>query len=282
MSLTNGNRLGPYEIQSLLGEGGMGGQVYVATDTRLESNTVRRLLPDPRVQVRVASIERPLDPVALGLRRGPGGLDLTLQSSDHVPQGMVWVEAAASGASTGTVLVTPSLLPAFWLDKQEVTNRQFKAFVDAGGYRTRASWKEPFTKDGKTLPWEDAMSRFHDATSRPGPATWQLETYPDGTADLPVGGVSWYEAAAYCESVQKSLPTAYHWYQAAGAGLFSTILQLSNFSGHGPQPVGKNAGLSQYGALDMAGNVKEWSASPVGTKRAILGGSWNESSYTFA
>ena len=229
-----------------------------------------------------ASIERPLDPVALGLRRGPGGLDLTLQSSDRVPQGMIWVEAAAAGASTGTVLVTPALLPAFWLDKQEVTNRQFKAFVDAGGYRTRASWKEPFTKDGKTLRWEDAMSRFHDATSRPGPATWQLGTYPDGTADLPVGGVSWYEAAAYCESVQKSLPTAYHWYQAAGAGLFSTILQLSNFSGHGPQPVGKNAGLSQYGALDMAGNVKEWSASPVGTKRAILGGSWNESSYTFA
>jgi len=229
-----------------------------------------------------ASIERPLDPVALGLRRGPGGLDLTLQSSDRVPQGMVWVEAAASGDSIGTVLVTPALLPAFWLDKQEVTNRQFKAFLDAGGYRTRASWKDPFTKDGKTLQWEDAMSRFHDATSRPGPATWQLGTYPDGTADLPVSGVSWYEAAAYCESVQKSLPTAYHWYQAAGAGLFSTILQLSNFSGRGPQPVGSNRGLSQYGALDMAGNVKEWSASPVGTKRAILGGSWNESSYTFA
>jgi formylglycine-generating enzyme required for sulfatase activity/tRNA A-37 threonylcarbamoyl transferase component Bud32/dienelactone hydrolase len=229
-----------------------------------------------------ASIEQPLDPVALGLRRGPGGLDVTLQSSDRVPQGMIWVEAAAAGASIGTVLVTPASLPAFWLDKQEVTNRQFKAFVDAGGYRTRASWKEPFTKDGKTLPWEDAMLRFHDATSRPGPATWQLGTHPDGTADLPVSGVSWYEAAAYCESVQKSLPTAYHWYQAAGAGLFSTILQLSNFGGQGPQPVGKNAGLSQYGALDMAGNVKEWSASPVGTKRAILGGSWNESSYTFA
>jgi eukaryotic-like serine/threonine-protein kinase len=229
-----------------------------------------------------ASIERPLDPVALGLRRGPGGLDLTLQSSDRVPQGMVWVEAAASGDSIGTVLVAPASFPAFWLDKQEVSNRQFKAFVDAGGYRTPASWKEPFTKDGKTLPWEDAMSRFHDTTSRPGPATWQLGTYPDGTAELPVNGVSWYEAAAYCESMQKSLPTAYHWYHAAGAGLFSTILQLSNFSGHGPQPVGKNPGLSQYGALDMAGNVKEWSASPVGTKRAILGGSWNESSYTFA
>jgi cephalosporin-C deacetylase-like acetyl esterase len=229
-----------------------------------------------------ASIERPFDPVALGLSPSAGHLDLTLQSNDRVPEGMIWVDAAAAGAATGPALMAPAVIPAFWLDKQEVSNKQFKAFVDAGGYRTRASWKEPFVTNGHTLLWEDAMSRFHDATSRAGPATWQLGTYPDGTADLPVGGVSWYEAAAYCDSLQKSLPTAYHWYQAAaGVGLFSTILQLSNFSGHGPQPVGRNQGLSQYGALDMAGNVKEWSISPTSTKRAILGGSWNESSYTF-
>jgi len=229
-----------------------------------------------------APIERPFDPVALALSPAAGRFDVTLQSNDRVPEGMIWVEEAAAGASTGTTLATPSFMPAFWLDKYEVSNRQFKAFVDAGGYRTRASWKEPFVKYGQPLRWEDAMLRFHDATSRAGPATWQLGTYPDGTADLPVGGVSWYEAAAYCESVQKSLPTAYHWYRAAvGAGLFSSILQLSNFSGQGPQPVGRNPGLSQYGALDMAGNLKEWSASPVGAKRAILGGSWNESSYTF-
>jgi alpha-beta hydrolase superfamily lysophospholipase len=214
-----------------------------------------------------ASIERPLDPVELGLRPGPGGLDLTLQPSDRMPQGMIWVDAAAKGATTGTadVLVVPERIPPFWLDKQEVSNRQFKAFVDAGGYRT------------------DAMSRFHDSTSRAGPATWQFGTYPEGTAGLPVAGVSWYEAAAYCDSVQKSLPTAYHWFHAAaGVGLFSTILQLSNFNGHGPEPVGRIAGLSQYGALDMAGNVKEWSASSVGAKRAILGGGWNEPSYTYA
>jgi eukaryotic-like serine/threonine-protein kinase len=229
-----------------------------------------------------ASIERPFDPVGLALSPSAGHLDLTLQSNDRVPQGMIWVDAAAAGASTGRELVAPAVIPAFWLDKQEVSNKQFKAFVDTGGYRTRASWKEPFVTNGHTLRWEDAMSGFHDTTSRAGPATWQLGTYPDGTADLPVNGVSWYEAAAYCDSVQKSLPTAYHWYQAAaGAGFFSTIVQLSNFSGHGPQPVGKNQGLSQYGALDMAGNVKEWSSSPTGTKRAILGGSWNEASYTF-
>ena len=40
-------------------------------------------------------------------------------------------------------------------------------------------------------------ARFRDATGRPGPATWRSGTYPDGQADFPVGGVSWYEAAAY-------------------------------------------------------------------------------------
>jgi hypothetical protein len=227
-----------------------------------------------------ASIERPFDPVGLALSPSAGHLDLTLHRRDLAPPDMIWVDAAGAGVSMTSGLTTPAPIPGFWLDKHEVSNRQFKSFVDAGGYRTRTSWRKPFVQGG-SISWEEAMSRFLDATSRAGPATWQLGTYPDGTADLPVSGVSWYEAAAYCDSVQKTLPTAYHWYQAAGGGYFSTIIQLSNFSGHGPQPVGRNRGLSQYGALDMAGNVKEWSASPVGSKRALLGGSWNESSYTF-
>jgi tRNA A-37 threonylcarbamoyl transferase component Bud32 len=229
-----------------------------------------------------ASIERPFDPVGLSLSPSAGHVDLTLQKQERAPSDMVWVDAAVAGVSTTSGLTTPAPVPGFWLDKHEVSNRQFKSFVDAGAYRTRTSWNEPFVEAGRTLPWEDAMSRLLDATSRAGPATWQLGTYPDDADDLPVAGVSWYEAAAYCESVQKTLPTAYHWFQAAGAGFFSTILQLSNFGGHGPQPVGRNRGLSQYGALDMAGNVKEWSASLVGNTRAILGGSWNEPSYMFA
>jgi dienelactone hydrolase len=228
-----------------------------------------------------ASIERPFDPVGLALSPGAGHVDLTLQTRERAPSDMVWVEATDAGVSTTSGLTTPASLPGFWLDTHEVSNRQFKSFVDAGAYRTHTSWKEPFVESGRTLRWEDAMPRLLDATSRPGPATWQLGTYPDDTDDLPVAGVSWYEAAAYCDSVHKTLPTAYHWFQAAGAGFFSTILQLSNFSGHGPQPVGKNRGLSQYGALDMAGNVKEWSSSRVGRTRAILGGSWNEPSYMF-
>jgi len=125
------------------------------------------------------------------------------------------------------------------------------------------------------------LAGFRDSTGRPGPATWQLGTYPEGTADFPVGGVSWYEAAAYARFARKSLPTVYHWFHAAGVGYSSDIIQLSNFGGRGPEPVGKNRGLSRFGAFDMAGNLKEWSANAAGSQRLILGGGWNEASYMF-
>jgi eukaryotic-like serine/threonine-protein kinase len=228
------------------------------------------------------TVEHTFDPVDLGLGPSAGRLELPLQTKESVPTGMVWVGSVAEGVQVGFTLVTPTALPAFWLDKYEVTNRKFKEFTDAGGYQKREYWKEPFVKAGKVLSWEQAMAGFRDATGRPGPATWQLGTYPEGTADLPVGGVSWYEAAAYAHFAKKSLPTAYHWFHAAGVGFSSDIIQLSNFGGRGPEAVGKNRGLSRFGTFDMAGNLKEWSASAAGSQRLILGGGWNEASYMFS
>jgi len=54
-------------------------------------------------------------------------------------------------------------------------------------------------KNGRTQSWEQAMAEFRDATGRPGPATWEIGTYKEGQAEFPIGGVSWYEAAAYAE-----------------------------------------------------------------------------------
>src|SRR5207247_9120466 len=127
------------------------------------------------------------------------------------------------------------------------------------------------------------MTEFRDATGRRGPSTWALGTYAEGQEDYPVGGVSWYEAAAYAEFAGKSLPTIYHWYNAAGADIiFAEILQLSNFSGKGPARVGTYQGLSPYGSYDMAGNVKEWCWNETGGKRYILGGAWSDPGYFFA
>ena len=204
---------------------------------------------------------------------------VTLRRTGEAPEGMVYVQA---GWRLPVRPPPPVPLEDFWLDRLEVTNRQFKAFVDAGGYTDATRWTHPFVNDGRAIPWTEAVRQFRDATGRPGPATWELGTYPEGQADLPVTGVSWYEAAAYAEYAGKSLPTYYHWNYAAGRGIFSDILLLSNFAGNGLAKVGEYQGLGTFGTYDMAGNAKEWCLNSTGPRRYILGAAWNEPSYMYA
>jgi tRNA A-37 threonylcarbamoyl transferase component Bud32/dienelactone hydrolase len=209
-----------------------------------------------------------------------GGLlsqTITLRPAKELPEGMVRIPAGAHVA--GVIPGFP--LDEYFLDKFEVTNRQFKQFLDAGGYRDAKYWNHERIKDGRPLTLEESTALFIDSTGRPGPSTWQLGTYPQGQGEYPVAGVSWFEAAAYCEYAGKTLPTAHHWRNAAGYGLYSDILFLSNFSSEGPAPVGSHQGMGPFGTYDMAGNVKEWTSSQSGDLRMILGGGWNEVSYMF-
>jgi predicted esterase len=201
----------------------------------------------------------------------------TLDETDKAPKGMVHVPGGIDEDRSPPDIA----LDDFWLDRYEVTNRQYKEFVDQGGYRGPEHWKEPFLRDGRVLAWEEAVALFRDSTGRPGPASWEVGTYRDGQADHPVGGISWFEAAAYARFAKKELPTVHHWMRAAGESFFADILLLSNFSGSGSAAVGSHQGLSPYGAYDLAGNVKEWCWNAVGEKRYILGGGWNEPSYVF-
>jgi dienelactone hydrolase len=191
---------------------------------------------------------------------------------------MVVVPAGSVDLDTGSVA-----LPEYWIDKYEVTNRQFKQFIDAGGYRTRDFWREPFVKDGRPLDWEHAIAEFHDQTGRPGPSTWEIGAYPDGQDEFPVSGVSWYEAAAYAVFAHKQLPTVYHWYGASGAfSVFSDILSVSNFSGKGTARIGQYGGVGPFGTYDMAGNVKEWCWNSTNAgRRFVLGGAFNDADYQF-
>jgi dienelactone hydrolase len=204
-------------------------------------------------------------------------ITVTLQADGTVPQGMVWVPGTPA-----TAILPPVALPAFWIDRYEITNRQFHDFVRAGGYLKKEYWKEPFVKGGHVLSWEQGLAEFRDLTARPGPANWSLGVYPEGAAELPVAGVSWYEAMAYAEFAGKSIPTVYEWRQAAPIGFNAAIVLMSNFDGKAPAPIRSHHGMSNFGAYDMAGNVKEWTANASGTLRYALGGAWDEPSYVFS
>jgi len=216
---------------------------------------------------------------------------VTMDPVDKAVAGMVRVELTSSASDTVPVRLNglPGLeaLPAiplgnYWIDKYEVTNAEFKRFVDQGGYQKQEYWKHEFRKDGRLLSWAEAMKLFQDSTDRPGPVGWIQGEYPPGQEDYPVTGVSWFEAAAYAEFAGKELPTIYHWRTAALPVFGASMIPASNFDGRGPAPAGAYRGMSWTGALDMAGNVKEWVLNEAGSdRRYILGGAWNEPSYMF-
>ena len=136
-------------------------------------------------------------------------------------------------------------LDAYYIDRFEVTNAQFEAFVNATGYRTTAEEKGEFN-------------------------TWRA-AYAPGMENYPVVWMSWYDADAYCKWAGKRLPTEAEWEKAARGNLgrifpwgneWDPTKANSGETGYGhTMPVGSfPTGFSYYGARDMAGNVWEWVA----------------------
>jgi dienelactone hydrolase len=239
------------------------------THVRLPIAYLRFRFSKPGFATREAAYFSP----ALALSSG-----FALDREGEAPAGMVRVP----GGSYQYRNTRPVKLGGFWLGQYEVRNREFKEFVDQGGYRERRFWKQPFVRDGKTLGWDEAMALLRDSTGRPGPAGWELGSYAEGQADYPVSGVSWFEALAYAEFRGLSLPTFFHWYRAAELGIVSEILLLSNFSGDAPAPVGRYQGLGPFGAYDQAGNVREWVWTARGDRRYTLGGAWTDPTYLYS
>ena len=208
---------------------------------------------------------------------------LKLRSEGSVPSEMLVVSGGAVYLGYPTQEAPGVEIDGFLIDRHEVTNQEYKRFVDAGGYRKHEFWKQAFIMNGKAISWEQAMTYFRDATGYPGPATWEVGSYPHGMEQHPVAGVSWFEAAAYAEFAGKSLPTVYHWTQASQTGgLTALIAPGSNFQSSGTRPVGGSSALSGFGTTDMAGNVKEWCLNDGREgRRFILGGGFGEPEYMF-
>lgn len=226
-------------------------------------------------------------------------MEWTLAPAKDVPAGMVRVDGGGRYRIVAWSRPTneQAALDDFFIDQFEVTNREFKQFIDGGGYERRELWKHPFVRDGKTLSFEEAMQALKDTTDLNAPRRWVNQNYPVGRDEYPVTDVTWYEAAAYAEFRGKTLPTLYQWDKAARDGITSpfavnypwgpappgsNVARRANFRGGGTMPVTSlPSGMSAFGIYHMAGNVSEWCLNRYGDGMTVLGGDFNSPVYAF-
>lgn len=196
---------------------------------------------------------------------------------------------------------------SFWIDKHEVTVKEFEEFVKAANYKTEA----------EKFGWSGVFDLKSGEWTRGNGADWRN---PDGDGkkplpDEPVTQISWNDAAEYAKWAGKRLPTEAEWEFAARGGLEQNIYAWGNELRPNGNPVAnwwqgsfpdkntiedgflKRAPVMSfapngYGLFDMSGNVWEWTAdwydanyyenSPKenpkgtnsGTERSLRGGSW--------
>ena len=229
----------------------------------------------------------------------PIRIDLPLRRASAVPAGMVFVPGGDYRLiSWSRPTDRRERLDDFFIDKYQVSNREYKEFINAGGYVKREFWTRPFVKDGRTVAWTEAIRALVDRTGLPGPRTWSNQSFADGKADYPVADITWYEAAAYAAFRGKQLPTIFQWEKAArngyspGAGVASMpwgafypgdpLRDRANF-GSGPLPTtSAEFGMSAFGVYNTAGNVAEWTSNDSSDGFLATGGAWGDPTYSFA
>ncbi len=182
-----------------------------------------------------------------------------------------------------------SLSKGYWIDKTEVSNAAYQAFVDDGGYATATIWSE----EGAAWLADQDVAELPSTCGEPG-------------ADHPRVCITWFEAEAYAAWRGGALPTEAQW-EFAARGPKSSVFPWGDdwdpakanvVDSTTTTPVGSlPAGASWVGALDMSGNAMEWvqdwytgtyyqqrvrddpPGSPLGSKKVEKGGWWGAVPY---
>jgi len=184
----------------------------------------------------------------------------------------------------GVYLGSNNKIYPFGVSKTEVSNHEFKVFLDFGGYNNSDYWDFPTKINGREYSFDEVKSLFTDKYGKPGPKNWSYGEYPDGEDELPVNGVSWFEARAFARYKSLDLPNIYQWLDAALlSGFTSKLPELKNSNYNSTKLKNVNFQSKNLNLLpNIAGNVREWVINPHGNdRRSILGGAFNTNKYTF-
>ncbi len=204
-----------------------------------------------------------------------------LFKKSEMPKDMVYVPSQM-GDYWNVPFLPEFFIGDYWIDRYEVTNAQYKTFLDSGGYDNPDYWHFPFIEGEDTISMDEALTRFKDKTGWQGPEGWEMGDYKEGDDNIPITGISWYEAAAYAQFVNKALPTKFHWILVSQAHAAGEIVKLGNFDGKEPVEKGTYNSMTRYGTYDLPGNVSEWLFNPSGNNRLILGGNYKEPTYWYS
>ena len=198
--------------------------------------------PDKAIQKHFRMIQGALQEVKV-LNKVPSAsyMDMAL-----IPAGEF--EMVSSTGDSGEKLVYTVYIDAFYMDKCEVTNAQYKMFVDAN-----PEWQKG-----------NISSKYHDGNYL---KSWNGNNYPSGKDNHPVVNVSWYGAMAYAKWIGKRLPTQTESEKAARGGLVGQKYPWGNSIDSSKANYGRNVGDTTpvgsyppngYNLYDITGNVWEW------------------------